>query len=234
MTDATSDPRTASASRPGGRDRLISAAEELFAARGIEGVSLREITRVAGQRNNSALQYHFGDRAGLLRAVVDKHRSDTEPSRHALLDEYEADGSADLHLLSVALVEPLVAKLADPDGGRAYLQINAEVFTRPTGAVELMPGKGQHSSIRRWHDLANDALPEEEGILHFRFPALRFAFVELGRRAAEPPRRDDRLFSSYLVDLVASLLATRPSPATATLLAERDEARHRRERGSSS
>ncbi len=84
-----------------------------------------------------------------------------------------------------------------------------------------MPRKGHVSSIRRWHDLANAALPEEEGVLHFRFPALRFAFVELARRAVEPPRRDDRLFTSHLTDLVASLLGARPSASTARLLEER-------------
>ena len=218
MASASSDTQP---SRTDGREQILRAAEQLFSSRGINGVSLREITRAAGQRNSSALQYHFGDRAGLVRAVVGKHRADTEPRRHALLDQYEALGSHDLHILSAALVAPLAAKLADPDGGRAYLQINAEIFTRQTPPVEAVPRKGRDSSIRRWHDLANAALPEEEGVLHFRFPALRFAFVELARRAAEPPRRDDRLFTSHLTDLVASLLATRPSSTTARLLEER-------------
>ena len=41
------------------RDQIIRAAEELFAARGIDGVSLREINRAAGQSNTGAVQYHF-------------------------------------------------------------------------------------------------------------------------------------------------------------------------------
>ena len=209
------------AARVDARAQLISAAERLFAERGIDSVSLREINREAGQRNSSSLQYHFGDRSALLRAVIDKHRADTEPRRHVLLDQYEAEGLHDLHALAAALVLPLAAKLADPDGGRDYLQINCEVYTRTRPGIELVPRKDRGSSIRRWHDLANEALPEEEGVLHFRFPALRFAFVELARRAVEPPRRDDQLFASHLTDLVAALLATRPSPATARLLDRR-------------
>jgi AcrR family transcriptional regulator len=206
------------------RSALITAAEKLFAARGIDGVSLREINRIAGQANTSALQYHFGDRIGLLRAVIDKHRSDTEARRHALLDQYEATAGDDLRLLSSALILPLAAKLDDPDGGRAYLQINCEVFTRPDfdKMSELLPSKGPGNSVRRWHELLDPMVPiEEKTLLHSRFPALRFAFVELARRAAGRPRRDDRLFTSHLTDLVTALLAAPPSPQTRLLLERR-------------
>ena len=60
------------------RAQLISAGERLFAERGIEVVSMREITRAAGQRNATALQYHFGDRRGLVRAILAKHTSPEE------------------------------------------------------------------------------------------------------------------------------------------------------------
>ena len=39
------------------RDQIIRAAEQLFAAHGIDGVSLREINRAAGQSNTGAVQY---------------------------------------------------------------------------------------------------------------------------------------------------------------------------------
>ena len=58
------DPRTVRA-----REAMIRAAERLFSERGIEAVSLREVGAVAGQRNNSAAQYHFGTREGLVDAV---------------------------------------------------------------------------------------------------------------------------------------------------------------------
>ena len=43
---------------------MMLAGEQLFAERGFRGVSLREIGLAAGQRNNSAAQYHFGSRLG--------------------------------------------------------------------------------------------------------------------------------------------------------------------------
>src|SRR6478672_3993524 len=69
------------------RARLITAAERLFASRGIDAVSLREINRASGARNAIAVQYHFEDRAGVVRDILDKHRPDVGARRHAMLDQ---------------------------------------------------------------------------------------------------------------------------------------------------
>ena len=45
---------------PSTKEQIVLAAEGLFAERGIEGVSLRQIGTAAGNGNNSAVQYHFG------------------------------------------------------------------------------------------------------------------------------------------------------------------------------
>jgi AcrR family transcriptional regulator len=209
----------------GTRARLITAAERLFAERGIEGVSLREINTAAGQRNSTALQYHFADREGLVRAVLAKHHRDVETARHALLDQYEAEGAGTdgaLRVLAGALVRPLAAKLADPDGGRDYLRILAQVVNRPDFPGSDLAESRQTASIERWRRLVAPLLPEvARDRLHRRFTAIRITSVELARRAQEPPRRDDRLFTSHLVDLVTALLDAPIADETARLLAER-------------
>ncbi|MFF4352625.1 TetR/AcrR family transcriptional regulator [Streptomyces sp. NPDC001530] len=203
------------------RGTLIRAAEQLFAAKGVDGVSLNEIKRAAGQRNAMALQYHFGDRAGLLRAVLDKHLPAVDAGREVLLRQYEDSGIADLRSLATALVLPAAAKLADPDGGREFLQIVAELLNRPEPLVEVVVTEG--SSIYPWRRLVEPLLvPESTAVLHTRFTAMRFCHAELAARAAARPRRDDRLFTSRLVDLVTALLAAPVSEQTARLLRERD------------
>src|SRR5215469_6903374 len=205
--------------------RLITAAEQLFAARGIDAVSLREINRASGARNSIAVQYHFEDRAGVVRAVLEKHRPDIEARRHAMLDQYEADGTPDLRRLAAALVRPLAAKLADLDGGPEYLQIHAELINRPRPPVEAAAAPDPHDSIQRWRSLVEPLIGEDAIRLHRRFTAMRLAAAELGRRASTAPHTDDRLFVSHLIDLVTAVLAAPVSDETLRLADDRDSAR---------
>lgn len=204
------------------KQRLVAAAEHLFAERGIECVSLREINAAAGQRNATALQYHFRDRYGLLMAVLAKHTPAVEELRHELLDQYELAGVDDLRALAGALVHPSAAKLSDPDGGRSYLRIHAQVLNMPDPTFDTTVRVDATDSITRWRRLVGPLLPEVAvRRLHHRFTAMRVSAVELARRAGGLPR-DDQLFTSHLVDLVTAVLATPVSTETARLLAERE------------
>lgn len=222
-----------SAARAGGptadgtRARLISAAEQLFAERGIDGVSLREINRASGAKNAVAVQYHFEDRAGVIRAILEKHRPGVDASRHRHLDEFEASGDGELRTLAGALVRPLAEKLADPDGGLEYLQIQAELVNR-TNVRPSRTDEDRNDSIQRWRALVGPFLGQDAERLHRRFTAIRFSSAELGRRAASGRHRDDRLFTSHLVDLVSGLLVAPTSAETLALADARDASRRQR------
>jgi AcrR family transcriptional regulator len=204
------------------RAQLIRAAERLFAARGIEAVSLREINREADQRNATALQYHFEDRDGLVNAILGKHERAIETSRHALLDEIEADGESNVHRLSAALVLPVAEKLSDRDGGRSYLRIVAQLINRHVARVDPIALKDTSNSLNRWRAMVEPEMsPIAVDPLHSRFTARRIMFVELARRAESPQRKDDRLFVSHLIDLVAAILGAPISALTRSLLEER-------------
>jgi TetR/AcrR family transcriptional regulator, regulator of cefoperazone and chloramphenicol sensitivity len=68
------------------RDRLLKAAERLFADRGFKKVTVREICRAA-RANVAAVNYHFGDKLGLYREVmqsaIDAMRATNDAARHA-------------------------------------------------------------------------------------------------------------------------------------------------------
>lgn len=198
-------------------DALIRAAERLFAERGSDQVSLREVTTEAGATNASAVQYHFGGRRGLIRAVLAKHDIDVERRRHELLDAYEAGDRTDIRVLAHALVQPLADELGNDDGGLGYLQLLSDLFNRPDPPYEPGTVEDPAYSVNRWRALVVPLLTPEAIRLHRRFDALRFTVSELARRG-RTGRKDHRLFTSQLVDLVTGLLLTPVSDETRRLL----------------
>lgn len=76
------------------KERLIVAAEQLFAQGGINGVSMREIAAKAKQGNHAAVQYHFGSREGLVQAIFDYRMAQMEPTRGAMLDTLRRRGAS--------------------------------------------------------------------------------------------------------------------------------------------
>src|SRR5690606_10509842 len=67
------------------REKILDAAEQIFAEKGINGVSLREIM-LAAQVNIAAVNYYFGNKGELLKAVVLRRSSDINGRRVAMLD----------------------------------------------------------------------------------------------------------------------------------------------------
>lgn len=64
----------------------MHAAEKLIAEKGLEQVSIREILREAGQKNSSALQYHFDNLKGLIEAIHAERSEETRAKRSELMD----------------------------------------------------------------------------------------------------------------------------------------------------
>lgn len=111
----------------GTRTDILVAAERLFAERGFDSVSLREIAPAAGQRNHSAVQYHFGDRATLLHDLFEFRLSALDVRRRQLLDMVRfTDNEASIRALVTAFVLPL-AEVAD--GSTWYVRFLARFLT---------------------------------------------------------------------------------------------------------
>jgi AcrR family transcriptional regulator len=101
-------------------DRILATAEQLFGTYGIEAVSMRQITIGSGASNNSAIAYHFGDRANLVREIWRRRLPALEVVRADMLREIvEAGRQDDPYALARALVLPAYG-LADGDGRHRY------------------------------------------------------------------------------------------------------------------
>jgi AcrR family transcriptional regulator len=117
-----SPPRARAAST---REALFRAGLRRFAAEGWQAARVRDIVADAGQANDSAVNYHFGSRRGLLEEILARGVARQEPERRADLLRW---GSAppDLPEVVRAVVAPL-ADLLDDDEGRSILRVIAQV-----------------------------------------------------------------------------------------------------------
>ena len=111
------------------RDALMAAAERLYAERGLAGVSSRQIAEAAGQGNVTAVSYHFGDRTGLIRAIMAKHGEQADVIRR----RYAAavDGSTDIRGWVGCLVRPATDHLAELGTPSWNARFTAQVMTDP-------------------------------------------------------------------------------------------------------
>jgi AcrR family transcriptional regulator len=128
------------------KERLLRTAERLFADEGIDAVSTRRISQEARQRNNSALQYHYGDREALLTALVAARMGPINRRRRALLGQVDQGPQpVDLTRLVAVLVVPFVEQLLDGERGCNYVRIAAQIFARNRAEQVLGPE-------RPWND----------------------------------------------------------------------------------
>jgi len=203
-----------------GRERILDAAERLMAARGIRGVSLREINAAAAQRNASGVQYHFGNRAGLVAAVLQRHMQRADAARNTLIDALEAQRRTAPADVVGAIVAPLAEALASASG-RAYLQLLDQMMDRPEIAA-LDVGSGLNRSLDRAARLLAGALRHLPAALRASRRELCTAFLlrSLADRAraleSRAPHRGlgDAAFMANLIDVLVVVLTAPTSAAT--------------------
>jgi len=187
---------------------LLREAERLFARRGLYQVTVREILQAAGQRNVSAINYHFGSRDGVLNAILIRHGDPTDFARGELLARCGRDATS--RELVAALVLPYAAHLATPSG-RDYLRIVAQLAAGFNTWREPNPGTGPHlREILGVLEVRPQGLPEairservvELIMLMTVAMAERARVIEAGRRV----ELDEGAFNANLTDVLVGVL----------------------------
>jgi AcrR family transcriptional regulator len=200
-------------------ERLIETAEDLYGRLGIEGVSLRQISTAAGTGNNYAVQYHFGDADGLIKAIHSKRIPDIERARARALSEAKAAGRLkDVRTLMDILYRPVVDH-RNSQGGRAYARLVLALHGAPSGLAferdlfDLMP-IAEHVL-----DLISALYPEISPLFlreRQRLVCVMVLTSVFSRRAPfDDPRDDEALIDDVLDMATAALVA----PVSASLSA---------------
>lgn len=114
---------------------LMTAAESLFGDFGIDAVGLRTISDAARQKNNNAVQYHFGGKLELLAAILEWREAQLQPQRQALLKQGATENRLrDIRWLLRVMFEPNYRLYRDQHE-ISYLKLHAAYITthRPRG-----------------------------------------------------------------------------------------------------
>jgi AcrR family transcriptional regulator len=206
------------------REQLLDAAERLFLEHGLDEVSLRAIVREAGQRNQSALQYHFGGREALIAAILNRRMQQVEARRRSLVDAALAGGAAlELRDGCALLVRAPFLLCRERRDFRTFLGQFGQRLLASGRDITLAADHQQLPSLRDMRRL----LRHELGHLHPELLDLRtenansLALLAISRRARRGGSfrgRRAELFFNNLVDQVAAMLAAPVSPATEALL----------------
>lgn len=144
------------------KERILDAAERLFAERGFAGTSLRSVTKEAGV-NLAAIHYHFGAKEALLREVFARRATPMNQERLRRLDELEkaARGHA-LTLESIldAFLRPVMYLQRDLAAeSDVWGRLIGRVYSEPVDLVEAVL-KDQFTEVsQRFMEAFQRALP---------------------------------------------------------------------------
>jgi len=199
---------------------VIDVAERLFGQYGLEGVSLRQIGLAAGGANHFAVQYHFGDKNRLVRAIFERRLQALEVKRAKMLNEVaEAGQLGDVRALMEVLFRP-IADEKNGEGRRSYAAflVGIRHFEWLPGLStemdELRPLTGHVVQLIRG---VTPQIPEahfQRRILHATTIFVN-AVADLDRDQAaglEPVLSEDEFIGDAL-DVATAALTVRPSEA---------------------
>jgi AcrR family transcriptional regulator len=105
------------------RERILRAAERIYAASGFHGMSLRDVTLLAGV-NLAAVNYHFGSKDKLIHALADRRLTPINAERLdrlAKLRAHHGEEAIPLRDLVCALIDPMFKALRQGRNNRAIM-----------------------------------------------------------------------------------------------------------------
>jgi len=152
-------------STPCTKDRIIAAAQALFAEKGFPATSMREITARA-EVNLAAINYHFGSKENLLREVVRQCIDPINQERMLALDRLESiaretNTPMDLREVVRAFLEPAVRLFSSPEGGAMPCML-ARLHHEPNSGIDALIAEILNPVIARFVAATQAALPERQ------------------------------------------------------------------------
>ncbi|MGH8117970.1 MAG: TetR/AcrR family transcriptional regulator [Rhodanobacteraceae bacterium] len=193
------------------RQRILGAAEALFAERGFAGASLRQVT-AAAKVNLAAVNYHFGSKDNLIEELFRRRLDELNGRRLERLTKLETDGNASLESVLDAFITPALELSLDHTGGSVFMRVLARAFAEHDTHLRKFLSDNYGHVLKDFATALARLLPElDREELYWRLDiavgALTYAMADFGmirRRIGESERSHREQMARHLTHFTAA------------------------------
>ena len=192
------------------KQRILGAAEELFARHGFAGASLRQVT-AAAHVNLAAVNYHFGSKENLINEVFRRRLDGLNADRLAALAGVRTKPAYGLEDTLDAFIRPALALTGDDHGGAAFVRVLARAYAEHNERLRKFLHDNYSHVLREFAGDFARFLPHlDKQELYWRLDivsgALTYAMADFGvikrRGTSEAQHRD--LAAQHLIKFAAA------------------------------
>jgi AcrR family transcriptional regulator len=134
---------------PSTKERILTAAEALFAQRGFDGASLRQLTAAAGV-NLAAVNYHFGSKDNLVEEVFRRRLDQLNARRLAALEQVAGLPKTTVEDILAAFIRPALDLSHDGVGGGLFMRVLARAFAEHDDSLRKFLSENYGHVIRQF------------------------------------------------------------------------------------
>src|SRR5690606_34559660 len=166
------------------KERILAAAEELFAQHGFAGTSLRQVTSQAAV-NIAAVNYHFGSKENLINEVFRRRMDVMTADRLQQLEAALRDHPGQLEPILAAFIDPALALAQDRNGGADFVRLIARAYAEQNESLSRFLSDHFGHVLREFGKALSGLLPglDKETLywrLDFLAGALTYAMSDFG------------------------------------------------------
>ncbi|PJK08100.1 TetR family transcriptional regulator [Lysobacteraceae bacterium NML120232] len=196
------------------KDRILNAAEALFAEQGFSATSLREVTSRADV-NIAAVNYHFGSKENLVNEVFRRRMDEMSDARLALLETAKTENPGQIDAILRAFIIPALG-VSTERGGVAFIRVIARAYAEKNDGLRAFLSTRYGHVLREFALALAPCLPalSKEQLywrLDFVIGALTYAMADFGvikrpsgiSEAAHRARATDELIAFAVAGLKA-------------------------------
>ncbi len=171
------------------KERILHAAEDLFAQHGFAGTSLRQVTSRADV-NIAAVNYHFGSKENLVHEVFKHRMDDMSEKRLSALAQVLAKDPNDLHGILLAFIQPALALTLDRHGA-SFVRVLARAYAEKNDGLRNFLSENYGQVLREFAKAIAHCLPQlsKEELywrMDFTAGALTYAMADFGLIKRQP------------------------------------------------